>query len=52
MLVPVLRMVYLLSVEIIGELMQEIHQIRYQNELEINLFLVSISIKGIFNYSD
>ena len=50
MLVPVSRMVDLGSVELIGELMQEIHQIWYWNDLEINVYLVLTSIKGVFNF--
>ena len=50
MLVLVSRMVNLGSVELIGELMQDIYQILSWNELEINLYLVLISIKGVVNF--
>ena len=50
MLVPVSGMVILVSVDLSGELMQEIHQIWHWNELEINLYFVLITIKGIFNF--
>ena len=51
MLVPVSQMVILASVELSGELMQEIQQIWHWNELETNLYFVLITIKGIFNFS-
>ena len=50
MLVSVSRMVNLASVELSGELMQETHQISYWNELDTNLYLVLISIKGVLNF--
>ena len=50
MLVPVSGMVILASVELIGELMQEIYQIWHLNELETNLYFVLITIKGIFDF--
>ena len=40
----------LVSVELIERLMQEIHQIWYWNNLEINLYLVLIGIKSFFNF--
>ena len=49
--VPVSLMVILASVELSGELMQEIHQILHWNELEKNIYVVLITIKGIFNFS-
>ena len=49
MLLPVSRMVILASVELSGELMQEIHQIWHWNELEAILYFVFITIKGVFN---
>ena len=51
MLVPVSRMVILTSAELSGELMQAIHEIWHWNELRTNLYFVSITIKGIFNFS-
>ena len=51
MLVPVSRMVILASIELSGELMQEIHQTWHWNELETNLYFVLITIKAIFNFS-
>ena len=42
MLVPVSGMVILASVELSGELMQDIHQIWHWNELETNLDLLLI----------
>ena len=51
MLLPVSRMVILASVELSGELMQEIHQIWHWNELKVILYFVLITIKGIFNFS-
>ena len=48
MLVP--RMVNLVSVELDGEPLQQIHQILHWNELETNLYLVSTTIKCIFNF--
>ena len=51
MLVPVSGMVILESVELSGELMQEIHQIWHWNELETNLDLLLIWIWYIFNFS-
>ena len=50
MLIPVSGMVILASVELSGELMQEIHQILHWNELEINLYFVLITIKSILNF--
>ena len=50
MLVVVSGMVILASVELSGELMQEIHQIWHWNELETNLYFVLITIKGILNF--
>ena len=50
MLVPVSGMVILESIEFIGELMQEIHQIWHWNEIETNLNFVLITIKCIFNF--
>ena len=51
MLRPVSRMVILASVELNGELMQEIHQIWHWNELEAIFYFVLITIKGVFNFS-
>ena len=51
MLVPVSLMVILASVELRGDLMQEIHTIWHWNEIETNLYFVLITIKGIFNFS-
>ena len=51
MLRPVSRMVILASVELNGELMQEIHQIWHWNELEAIFYFVLIAIKGVFNFS-
>ena len=39
----------LASAELHGEPMQEIHQIWHWNELQTNLNLVLITIKGVFN---
>ena len=50
MLVPISVMVILASVELSGELMQEIHQIWHWNELETNLYFVLITNKGIFKF--
>ena len=43
-------MVNLVSVELRVELMQEIHQIWYWNELETNLYLMLITIKDVTPY--
>ena len=51
MLVLVAQMVILASVELSGELMQEIHQIWHWNELKTNLYFALITVKGIFNFS-
>ena len=50
LLLPVLRMVILASVELSGELMQEIHQIWHWNALDAILYFVLITIKGVFNF--
>ena len=51
MLVAVSRMVIVASVELSGELMQEIHQIWHWNELETNPYFVLITVKGTLNFS-
>ena len=50
MLVPVSRMMILASVELSGELMQEIHQIWHWNELEANLYFVLIILKAFLTF--
>ena len=50
MLVPVSRMMNMASVELSGELMQEIHQIWYWKEFETNLYLVLMTVNGVFNF--
>ena len=47
--VPISGMVILASVELNGQLIQEIHQVSHWIELETNLYFVLVTIKGIFN---
>ena len=48
--VSVSRIVNLTSVELSEELIQEIHQIWYWNELETKLYSMLITIKDVFNF--
>ena len=50
MLLTISRMVILASVELCGELVQEIHHILHSNELKAILYLVLIAIKPFLTF--